>query len=104
MTTTTLQSIDEEFRKTEEVVNNFSLPLTIISITRLCGDGETLWTKYKYLIIRICSPRVLNDEKTRFNDFSIFMKMNMKSCYYGNPIIYEIVHKIPIAKLSPSPS
>ena len=59
LSVTTLQSIDEEVRKTEEVVNISSLPLTIISITRWCGDGETLWTKYKYLIILICSPRVL---------------------------------------------
>ena len=59
LSVTTLQSIDEEVRKTEEVVNNSSLPLTIISITRWCGDGETLWTKYKHLIILICSPRVL---------------------------------------------
>ena len=59
LSVTTLQSIDEEVRKTEEVVNNSSLPLTIISITRWCGDGETLWTKYKYLIILICSHRVL---------------------------------------------
>ena len=37
---TTLQSIDEEVRKTEEVVNNSSLPLTIISIMEMesvCG-------------------------------------------------------------------
>ena len=59
LSVTTLQSIDEEVRKTEEVVNISSLPLTIISTTRWCGDGETLWTKYKYLIILICSPRVL---------------------------------------------
>ena len=48
---TTLQSIDEEVRKTEEVVNNSSLPLTIISITRWYGDGESVWTKYKYTVL-----------------------------------------------------
>ena len=48
---TTLQSIDEEVRKTEEVVNNSSLPLTIISITRWYGDGECVWTKYKYTVL-----------------------------------------------------
>ena len=48
---TTWQSIDEEVRKTEEVVNNSSLPLTIISITRWYGDGESVWTKYKYTVL-----------------------------------------------------
>ena len=51
LSVTTLQSIDEEVRKTEEVVNNSSLPLTIISITRWYGDGESVWTKYKYTVL-----------------------------------------------------
>ena len=51
LSVTTLQSIDEEVRKIEEVVNNSSLPLTIISITRWYGDGESVWTKYKYTVL-----------------------------------------------------
>ena len=51
LSVTTSQSIDEEVRKIEEVVNNSSLPLTIISITRWYGDGESVWTKYKYTVL-----------------------------------------------------
>ena len=51
MSVTTLQSIDEEVRKTEEVVNNSSLPLTIISHYTVVRDGERLWTKYKHSVL-----------------------------------------------------
>ena len=51
LSVTTSQSIDEEVRKTEEVVSNSSLPLAIIPITRWYGDGERVWTKYKYTVL-----------------------------------------------------
>ena len=51
MSVTTLQSIDKEVRKTEEVVSISSLPLAIIPITRWYGDGERVWTKYKYTVL-----------------------------------------------------